>query len=135
MDKPEDGTHAAEFAREHADYIRERLVWIKQTIERIGHGATLGFWVGETTVERQYRDDEASGRVFWFTALQNAKSGIKALEADDYSQALFRLLEAQAHMINALGVRLRPDDLHQLSKPAKRRGRPAGKKISPRTKK
>lgn len=124
MDEPQhDGPVSVELG---AEYIRARLDTLKRQIEDVGHGATLGFWVGDRATERRQIDDLGAGRVEWETAHMNAKRGIAAMDAGDFTAAVLYLLEAQAHAINALGIRLRPDDLRQLAKPAKPRGRPAG---------
>lgn len=115
------------------EYVRARLETLKAQIESVGHGATTSFWVGNTAAERQVKDDWRAGRTQWETAWANVKRGIRALEDSDYDLALLSLLEAQSFVIGALGTRLRPDDIYQLAKPAKPRGRPSGKKNSTET--
>lgn len=111
-----------------AEQVRVRLETLRAQIEGVGHGATTSFWVGSIATERQVKDDWISGRAQWEAAWTNVTLGIKALERGNFDQALLMLLEAQSLAIGALGTRLRPDDTYQLGKPAKRRGRPSGKK-------
>lgn len=110
------------------EYVRAKLETLKRQIESVGHGATTGFWVGDAAAERQIKDDWLSGRAQWKAAWSYVISGIESLDDGDFDMGLLRLVEAQSFAVGALGTRLRPDDLHQLAKPAKRRGRPSGKK-------
>lgn len=113
----------SDYATMEAQYIRARLEKLKAQIEGVGHGATMGYWVGDVAGERRHHDDWAAGRAFWHTAWSNANAGLEASAEGNHDRALNFLLEAQAMAIDALGSRLRPDDLKQLAKPAKARGR------------
>lgn len=111
--------------------VRARLKALYERIEAVGHGASYGFYVGDTAAERQNADDWASGRGAWETAWLNTKLGLEASDSGNHDVALLFLLEAQAMAIIALGTRLeqsaRPGrGLELLAKPAGRRGRPPG---------
>jgi hypothetical protein len=107
-----------------AEMIRGRLETLRFQIERVGFGETTrAFWVGDAAAERRQKDDWASGRTFWEEAHRWVRSGLEALDNGAADLALECLLEAYPQALNALGTRLRPDDLKQLAKPARPRGR------------
>lgn len=113
----------SDFAQREAPYIRARLETLRAQIEGVGHGARMGGFVLDVAGERQTRDDWAAGRIAWEAAWRHARRGLEALDRGDHETALSNLIEGQAQAIAALGTRLRPDDLKQLAKPAKTRGR------------
>ncbi|KGJ04992.1 hypothetical protein IT41_08195 [Paracoccus halophilus] len=117
-----------DFGKTSGEMIQARLETLIRQIEAVGYGATTSYWVGDVVTERQLKDDLASGRTHWTTALARARSGIRALDDENYDLALDYLLEANSLAIAALGLRLsrvrEQEGLKLLAKPAKRRGRP-----------
>lgn len=107
--------------------LRSRLDRIRQTTAGAKHLPPAAWWDGDTAGERQVRDDIAAGRLYFQTAHRNAVEGLAALDAGNMAIAEEHGWEAYHYLVTALIGRLRPSDLEVLHKPAKKRGRPAGK--------
>jgi hypothetical protein len=73
---------------------------------------------------RRMKDDAASGRLWLWYAKSAAEMGIAAADEMNGWAALACLIEAQKYLIDALLSTVRPDDIANLGKPARRRGRP-----------
>jgi hypothetical protein len=124
------------YAEREAPYIRARLETLKAQIESVGHGAAVGYWVGDVAGKRQISHDWASGRASWHRAAQHVEWGLKALGEGNHDFALSCLLEAQAFAVAALGVRLataarKGAGLDLLAKPAGKAGAPRKHPIKP----
>lgn len=116
--------------------VRGRLETLKAQIEAVGHGASIGGWVGDRANDRSVHHDLQSGRTHWESAWRHANNGLVALDDGNLNLGLSYLLAAHELAFGALLKRLdkaarKGEGLDSLAKPAGKPGAPRKRKVQP----
>jgi hypothetical protein len=107
-----------------ADRLHRRLTRLADATASAAKLRPASWWVGDVAGQRRVLDDMAAGRLNWSSANKMARLGLKALAEGDLEMAEICAWSATDHYIAALEARIRPDDMNELGRINKRRGRP-----------
>ncbi|WP_442753859.1 hypothetical protein ACNHKD_12745 [Methylocystis sp. JAN1] len=104
------------------DLIRSRLTNLLEKTASAENLSGGGYWVGDKAEERRVLDDWKTGRLSWKMVRRAAKLGLEALDNGDHEAALEFAWMSTSYYIEVLENRVRPSDLAELGRPAKKRG-------------